>query len=75
MSEISYTILLEPDVDGGYSVTIPALPGCITEGDTKLEALRNAQEAIELYLDVLRSKGLPAPQDVQPEVEIIRVVA
>lgn len=75
MSEIAYTILLEPDPDGGYSVSIPALPGCFSEGDTKLEALRNAKEAIELYLEVLRSKGLPIPPDVQPEVETVKVVA
>ncbi len=49
-----YTALFEPDKDaGGYTVTIPALPGCISEGDTFEEALKNIQEAAELYLEVM----------------------
>ena len=44
-------VVLEPSDDGGYTVLVPALPGCISEGDTKEEALKNIREAIELYLD------------------------
>ncbi len=44
-------IILEPSDEGGYTVTVPSLPGCISEGDTKEEALANIQEAIELYLE------------------------
>ncbi len=44
-------IVLEPSEDGGYTVTVPALPGCISEGDTREEALRNIEEAILLYLE------------------------
>lgn len=44
-------VLLEPSDEGGYTVIVPALPGCISEGDTKEEALRNIREAIELYLE------------------------
>ena len=44
-------IVLEPSEEGGYTVTVPALPGCISEGDTKEEALANIREAIELYLE------------------------
>ena len=44
-------IILEPSDDGGYTVTVPALPGCITEGETKEEALYNIKEAIHLYLE------------------------
>lgn len=43
-------VVLEPSDEGGYTVIVPALPGCISEGDTKEEALRNIREAIELYL-------------------------
>jgi len=43
--------ILEPSEDGGYTVSIPSLPGCISEGDTKEEALANIEEAIELYLE------------------------
>jgi predicted RNase H-like HicB family nuclease len=44
-------IILEPSEEGGYTAIVPSLPGCISEGDTREEALRNIQEAIELYLE------------------------
>lgn len=44
-------ILLEPSSDGGFTALVPALPGCISEGDTREEALENIREAIELYLE------------------------
>ena len=44
-------VILEPSDEGGYTALVPALPGCISEGDTREETLRNIQEAIELYLD------------------------
>lgn len=44
-------ILLEPSDEGGYTVIVPSLPGCISEGDSKEEALANIREAIELYLE------------------------
>jgi len=44
-------VILEPSEDGGYTVYVPSLPGCISEGDTKEEALANIRKAIELYLE------------------------
>jgi len=44
-------VLLEPSEEGGYTVVVPTLPGCISEGDTKEEAIKNIKEAIELYLE------------------------
>ncbi len=44
-------VVLEPSEDGGYTVYVPSLPGCISEGDTIEEALANIREAIELYLE------------------------
>jgi predicted RNase H-like HicB family nuclease len=44
-------IVLEPSEDGGYTVYVPSLPGCISEGDDVEDSLRNIQEAIELYLE------------------------
>lgn len=53
-----FQAVLTPDeLDGGYVVTVPGLPGCITEGDTVEEALKNAKEAISLYLEYLHDKG------------------
>lgn len=43
-------IILEPSEEGGFTVYVPSLPGCISEGDTEEEALNNIKEAIELYL-------------------------
>ena len=44
-------VTLEPSEEGGYTVHVPALPGCVSQGDTKEEALANIREAIELYLE------------------------
>lgn len=46
-------IVLEPTEEGGFTVTVPVLPGCISEGETREEALANIREAIELYLDAV----------------------
>jgi predicted RNase H-like HicB family nuclease len=48
---MKFTVVLEPADEGGYVVYVPSLPGCISEGDTKKEALANIKEAIELYLE------------------------
>jgi predicted RNase H-like HicB family nuclease len=48
-----YRVLLDPNELGGYTVTVPLLPGCISEGDTREEALANIREAIELYIESL----------------------
>jgi predicted RNase H-like HicB family nuclease len=52
-----YTVLLEPEDDGGYVVSVPALPGCISQGDTREEALANIREAISVYLEDCREAG------------------
>jgi predicted RNase H-like HicB family nuclease len=44
-----HEIVLEPCEEGGFTATVPALPGCISQGDTREEALANIREAIELY--------------------------
>ena len=47
---MKYTIILEPQEEGGYTVTVPALPGCISEGDAKEEAIENIKDAISGYI-------------------------
>lgn len=49
-------VVLEPSDEGGYTVHVPSLPGCISEGETVDEALENIQEAIELYLEPLEDE-------------------
>ncbi len=44
-------VILEPSQEGGYTAIVPSLPGCISEGNTKDEALKNIREAVELYLE------------------------
>ncbi len=46
-----FKVVLEPSEEGGYTVFVPSLPGCISEGDTREEAITNIKEAIELYLE------------------------
>ena len=58
-----YTIHLEPADEGGYTVTVPALPSVVTEGDTYKEALAMAQDAIECYLESLVKDGRPIPTE------------
>lgn len=50
----NYTAVFEPAEEGGYTVSIPALPGCISEGDTFEEAKQNIEEAAALYVEVLQ---------------------
>lgn len=59
-----YTAVFEPDAEaGGYTVTIPSLPGCISEGDTFEQAFANIREAAALYLEVMRERR----QDISTE--------
>ena len=71
-----YTVLLLPDLEGkGYTVTVPLLPGCITEGDTLGEALANAREVLDLWIDHLRECGEPVPMEPMPATVIERALA
>ena len=54
-------VVLEPSDEGGYTALVPALPGCISEGDTKEDAVRNIREAIELYLEPIEDDESYAP--------------
>ena len=63
-----YTVVLERENDGGYVVSVPALPGCVSQGDTRAEALNNIREAIEEYLRSLRKHGDPVPPSIFEEV-------
>ncbi|MEW6201769.1 MAG: type II toxin-antitoxin system HicB family antitoxin [bacterium] len=50
---MKFNIILEPAEEGGFNVTVPALDGCFTQGETEIEALKNAKEAILCYLEGL----------------------
>jgi len=57
-----YKIHLEPEPEGGYTVTVPSLPGCVTYGDNYQYALQMAQECIEGFLESLAKNGQPIPE-------------
>jgi len=63
-------VILEPSAEGGYTIIVPSLPGCITEGETKEEALANVQESVELYLDPVEDDSDFAPNEETLEVSI-----
>ncbi len=61
MNALGYRIQLRKEPEGGYTVTVPSLPGCMTYGETVEEAVKMAQEAIEVYLESLREHGEEIP--------------
>lgn len=63
-------VVLEPSEDGGFTVYVPSLPGCISEGDTEEEALANIREAIELYLEPVEDEALLDEQGQVKELVI-----
>ena len=71
----TYTIILEPAEEGGFIVTVPALPEAGTQGDTREEALEHAREAIELVIEHRLSKGEALPPDIEPHLARITVAA
>jgi antitoxin HicB len=71
----SFSVILEPQEDGGFTVLVPALPEVVTEGDTEDEALANAAEAIRAILAYRRDHGLAIPADAQPEIRRVTVAA
>ncbi len=63
-------VVLEPSDEGGYTVIVPSLPGCISEGETKQEALANIREAIHLYLEPVEDDLVLHEQDLIQEIEV-----
>ncbi len=66
------SVLLHPGEDGYVIAEVPSLPGCISQGKTREEALENVREAISLHEEVLRERGEPIPDD---QVELVEVAA
>ncbi|GMV90892.1 MAG: hypothetical protein AMXMBFR82_06700 [Candidatus Hydrogenedentota bacterium] len=58
---LTYTVVLEPTDEGGYFVSVPALPGCFTQGETEDEALAMAEDVIRLWVESLAADGKPVP--------------
>jgi predicted RNase H-like HicB family nuclease len=63
-----YRVLIEQDEDGVFVADVPSLPGCVTQGATREEALSNVREAIALYLESLEEHGDPVPPPITEEI-------
>ena len=71
----SFSVVLEPQLGGGFTVLVPALPEVVTEGDSEEEALANAEEAIRAILAYRQDNGIPIPADALPEIRRVSVAA
>jgi predicted RNase H-like HicB family nuclease len=61
--EYYYKIIIEPQEEGGYTAYVPKLQGCVSEGETYKETMKNIQEAIELYLETLKERNVIITED------------
>jgi len=61
---MKYTVIIEQGRESGYVAYAPALKGCVSQGRTRDEALRNIKEAMEVYIEALLEDGLPVPREV-----------
>lgn len=70
---MKFRVLVEQDEDGAFVAEVPALPGCISQGKTREEAVRNVKEAIVGYVDSLRAHNEPIPPSIGEEVVDVAV--
>ena len=61
MVAMRYTVVLEQEADGGFVASVPALPGCVSQGETRADAMSNIREAAELYVEDCIASGDPVP--------------
>jgi len=65
---MKYRVTIEQDEDGVFVAEVPSLPGCISQGATRIEAIKNIKEAIELYLESLEAHDEPIPPPIWEEI-------
>lgn len=70
---MKYRVLIEQDEDGVYVAEAPTLPGCISQGETREEAIENVREAITAYLESLEAHDEPIPPPITEELVEVRV--
>ena len=66
-------VLLIPDETGGFTVEVPSLPGCISQGDTYEEAVANIREAIQGFVELLEEDGFPVPPEDIPRIVVTEI--
>jgi len=72
---LQYTIILTQGNEGGFVARVPALPGCVSQGRTRRETIRNVKEAVSVYIEALVEDGFPVPREVDNEVVKVEVTA
>ena len=72
---MKYTVVVRAGNESGYVATVPALPGCVSQARTRRQVLRNAREAIEVYIEALLEDGLPVPLQAGTELVDVEVSA
>ncbi len=70
---MKYRVIIEQDEDGMFVAEVPSLPGCVSQGETRTEALRNIQEAIEAYIESLKAHNEPIPPSIDEEIVEVAV--
>jgi predicted RNase H-like HicB family nuclease len=70
---MKYTVILEKGRESGYVAHVPALRGCVSQGDSREEAISNIKEAIEVYIEALLEDGLRVPTEVGKETVEVQV--
>jgi predicted RNase H-like HicB family nuclease len=65
---VRYRVLIEQDEDGVFVAEVPSLPGCVTQGRSRREAVDNVREAISLYLESIEARGDPVPPPITEEI-------
>lgn len=73
MEQLRYTIIFQPEPEGGFTVTVPALPGCVTYGKDLKEAKKMAVDAIGAYFASLKKHREPIPSEAEPLITSVRV--
>lgn len=68
-----YTVLIETAPEGGFVVSVPALLGCHTQAETRGDAVKNAREAITVYLEELRARGEQVPLEIKTETQFLEL--
>lgn len=63
-----YRVLIEQDEDGVFVAEVPSLPGCVSQGETRVQALSNVREAISVYVESLEEHGDPVPPPITEEI-------
>ena len=70
---MKYTVILETGRESGYVAYVPALKGCVSQGETRDEAVKNIKEAVEVYIEALLEDGLPVPTEAGRETLEVEV--